>query len=398
MATTDEDSQATGQSVLRRKTEARRAQRQARAMTLTKALRQTLAKVADDVLDMALAAIALRTEERSGDMLEDVFDDISLMMLLDGPNRRRGAVMFDPILVGALIQQQTMGQVRPDPGGDPRPMTETDAAISAPFLDALLERAAGLPEDEDDRQWLSGYRFGARAEDRRLLLLALDDANYKLVHLTVDVAGGIRQGQIVICLPMLEPQDELGAASEDEAANEGTIASRAGTLSENVMALTVDLHICIARKRVTLRDLSALKPGNTLELGSASFDAVQVMTADGRRLAEGALGQKNGLRALRITPAAPKHMHPKRRASDRADLGIPDLAPLSTAGPEPTTSLDLPTGPDPHLPDLADLPDMSDLPELNIPGFDENDPDAEIDPAELDLPPLDLPELKTGTG
>lgn len=392
MAITDEETKATSQTVLRRKTEARRVQRQARAMTLTKALRQTLAKVADDVLDMALAAIALREEERSGDALEEVFDDAGLMMLLDGPNRHRGAVMFDPVLVGALIQQQTMGQVRPDPGGDPRPMTETDAAISAPFLDALLERAAGLPDDEDDRQWLSGYRFGARADDRRLLLLALDEAQYKLVHLTVDVAGGVRQGQIVICLPVVETQDGVGVEPDDEEAKHDAAANQPENLSENVMALAVDLQICIARKRLTLRDLSALKPGDTLELGSASFDAVQVMTADGRRLAQGTLGQMKGLRALRVTPAAAKQAHPKRRASDRADLDTPDLAPLAAAAPA------TPSVRDAHLPDLTELPDMSDLPELNISDFAASDPDAEPDPAELDLPPFDLPGLKTGTG
>ena len=137
----------TAQSVLRRKATAGREDHQSRAMSMQKALRLTLAKVADNLHGMAMAVIGARVEDRDGDNLTDLFDPADLLLLLDGPAGARGAAVLDAAFVGGLIQQQTMGKVQPIPENqDPRPMTPTDAAICAPFMDALLSRVATLPD------------------------------------------------------------------------------------------------------------------------------------------------------------------------------------------------------------------------------------------------------------
>ena len=71
-------------SALVRKANVGREEHQARAMTLAKALRLTAAKVADDLLDMALAVIGLRTDRQGLDALSALFDPAGLLMLLEG--------------------------------------------------------------------------------------------------------------------------------------------------------------------------------------------------------------------------------------------------------------------------------------------------------------------------
>ncbi len=350
-------------------------QRQARVMSLSKALRLTLAKVADDLFAMAAAVIAIRVEERGGDDLEGVFDPAHLLMLLEGPVRRRAAAAFDPDLVGALIQQQTMGKVLPSLEGDPRKPTDTDAAICAPFLDGLVGRAAPLPEAPDEKALMQGYEFGARMDDPRLLLMALEAPVFTIVHLTVDVEAGTRQGNILLCFPQLEAEDNL-PTSEDSDAVAKTVTG--GGLERQVLALNADLNVALTRLRMPLSRMRALQVGDQLDLGVTAFDQAQVQTRDGRKLSRGTLGQIDGVRALQLEHAAKGLREPRRRASDREELDLPRVSGDGTgtqaAFDDPnlvTADVDLsnlpavvPEAPLPTIPDLPDLPDMSDLPGL----------------------------------
>ena len=378
----------TGPTLLRRKAQAGREEQQARAMSLQKAMRLTLAKVAVDLFDLAMAALAVRVELRDGDGLDGLFEASTLMMLLDGPGGQRGAVTFDPLLVGALIQQQTMGRVLADHGGDARVLTATDAAICVPFLDSLLARTSALPESPEDRHWLEGYSFGTRAEDPRLVLMALEAAEYRIMHVTVDIAGGVRQGQITLCLPIA---DAFAARGESVGEDGTTAPPEPVLLMDNVLKLNADLNIALARLKMPLRDLSALRAGDLLPLPGSSFEAVTVLTMEGRGVAQGALGQVNGQRAVRLTRSAAPLMQPRRRASDRVDLDLPEVrfdrrdVEQPKQATEPRAALpEMPElspqgGPSaaPDLPDIADLPSLPDLPDLpdmsDLPGFSDED-------------------------
>ena len=59
-------------------------------------------------------------------------------------------------------------------------MTTTDAALSAPLLDALFSRAHAFLETDADRAKLPLYKFGAKAENPRLFGLALEEAEYSV--------------------------------------------------------------------------------------------------------------------------------------------------------------------------------------------------------------------------
>ncbi len=367
---------ATEGSPLHRKVQAGRATHQARAMSLAKALRLTLAKVADDMFEMSMAVIGVRSETCAGEKLADHLAASGLLMLLDGPMRTRAAVVLDASLVGALIQQQTMGKVLPQPDMSARDMTQTDAAISAPFVNALLERAAPVPEDPKERQLITGFAFGAWVENLRLLCMALEAEHYELIHLSLDIAGGVRQGQMTLCMPAVEqPDDGDGLETGQDAPEDGTPPSHCKPdLSETVLNLHADLRIALTQRKMTLRSLSELEVGSTLELGNASFDQVRIQTLTGAPIGRGILGQLDGVRAVqvdRVSAALPL----RRRGEDRESLDLPDISkPQAAPARQPEVhgfeaklqQPDASMNPDRDpVVELPELPDMSDLPEFD---------------------------------
>ena len=378
-------------SALHRKAQVGRVEHQTHAMSVPKALRLTVAKVANEMFGMAMAAIGIRMEKRDGDALAELFEMPALLMALDGPSGRRGAAVFDPNLVGGLIQQQTMGKVMPEVGGATRPQTATDAAICAPFLDALLDRAAVLPETEIERQLLQGYRFGIRAEDARILLMSLEAPEYQVVHITVDIAGGCRQGQIILCLPIVPKPSEMSRGRDhDGTLTDGAGPRRQNSLNDTVMALHVDLNVALARISMPVSTLGALAPGDVFELGITAFDQSRVLTMCGTGVGRGTLGQIDGVRALRVEHQNIAATTPKRRASDREGLDLPDVTGdgTGTRATDPHAVAEL-SAPSPDLaelpvsnamngvsalPDFAELPDLPDLPDMSdLPGFTQDD-------------------------
>lgn len=387
------------QSALHRKARAGRVEHQTRSMSVAKALRITLAKVADNMFDLPMAAIGVRMEKRDGEELSELFAEPALLMSLDAPLGRRAAAVFDPMLVGALIQQQTMGKVMPDTSDGNRTLTATDAAICAPFLDALLKRAALLPETDDDRSLLQGICFGTRADSARLLQMTLEEPEYQVIHITVDISGGTRQGKIILCLPLARKLPDIDV-TEGAGPTAGRRADRRQdqSMNEAVMALHVDLNIALARLTLPLSGVSALAVGDVLTLGVTAFDQSRVLTMTGLSIGRGTLGQVDGVRALRLDHQKSKATTPKRRASDRADLDLPNVSGDGTGTrasdtmgdampPEPmldiaNLQMDDPVG---DLPDLPELPDMSELPDLppmpdmsDLPGFSEEDEYTEL--------------------
>lgn len=395
-ASTAQEGVAPIDTTLHRKARAGRAEHQARAMSLAKALRLTLAKVAEEEFEMSMAAISLRSQTCAGENIDQQLNATDLLMLFDGPGRSRAAVMMDPVMVGALIQQQTMGKVLPALDGAERQMTPTDAAIAAPFLDEVLKRAAPVPEDPVEQKLIAGFRFGAWVEDARVLAMSLDAPDYVLVHIDVDIAGGVRQGRMVLCLP--QGHETLAEDSRPEGETQVSVQGHSRkpvTLSDTVMKLNVDLRISLAQLRMPLRDLGKLEVGNTLDLGAAGFAKVRVQTLAGRVVGRGMLGQLEGVRAVQVESTSDVALKLQRRAGDRDHINLPDIsATVDKAshrhdGPDLAEIDALPDLPDfPDLDDaggmasmdsLPDLPDMSDLP-----GFDET----------LDLP--EPPELNVG--
>ncbi|MGJ8545088.1 MAG: FliM/FliN family flagellar motor C-terminal domain-containing protein [Sulfitobacter sp.] len=360
----------TEDTILRRKVAQGRKAYQAKAMSVQKALRLCAAKVADAQLELALSAIGITQAALRVDGLTEQIDDTQLLILLDGPEGRRAGAMLDAELVTGLIQQQTMGMVTPgaEAGAQPRSLTATDAAVCAPFLDGLLEMAAPLPEEAEDRELLRGYRFGARAQNKRLLLMALEAPDYHIFRLTLDIANGQRQGKLALILP--DPQAAPAAAPQGEEAQ----VPPGPRLGQTVLLAQAELQVILAQLRMSLAQASQLQVGQVLPLPEADFDRVSVMTLEGRKIRSGMLGQLGGLRALRVDMAAPLADAPRRRAQDRADLDQPEVQPMKRAKEEikrlplmrgaqaAGKGADLAEQSPAPAPQTGQMPDMSDLP------------------------------------
>ncbi|MGB7243003.1 MAG: FliM/FliN family flagellar motor switch protein [Sulfitobacter sp.] len=357
--------------ILQRKAQAGTRDHQSRTMSVPKALRLSVAKVANDLFSMALSVIGATKVLTSAADCAAEFDDDSLLVLLDGPEQASGAAVISPSLVTALIQHQLMGKVSDAPG-NPRKMTTTDAALCAPLLDRVLERATHLLETDADRRVLSGFRFGARTENARLLQMALNDAEYNVIRLTLDIASGAQQGTLTLVLPVGAARDGHETQSADEKPQQ---SGQQTTLNDTVMALHADLTAVLCCIPVTVSQLGQLKVGDTLDVPNGAFEKAQITTAKGVTLATGMLGQRGGLRAIRMTHQThASGTIPQRRASDRQELdmqiGDTRFAGVADAGQAPAGDHQKdPTADLPRLEDLPDalsgggLPDFSDLPE-----------------------------------
>jgi flagellar motor switch protein FliM len=224
-------------------------------------------------------------------MLAQHLPDGELLILLDEPEGLTGALAMDRALMVALIQQQTMGQVLAATP-DERPFTATDAAMVAPLVDATLKRAAKLAEIPLDAQCLTGFRFGARVEDRRAALLTLDSEAYRVFDLTLELDGGPLQGELCLMLP--EPELPAMSGEEDPA------AMNAPNLGQAIGTARAELTAVLSRIRIPLAELSEMRPGELLPLVQERLDRVELVSISGDKVAIARLGQAGGLRALRL--------------------------------------------------------------------------------------------------
>ncbi len=275
-------------SVLQRKLASAGGETAGTGRSILRALRLAVARAAADVFDLALSAIGATQAWRGQDDLGRHLDDTRLLVLLDGPEGATGALSLDRTALGALIQQQTTGKVLDTPSGT-RPYTGTDAALTAPLIDAMLTGAHELCDRPEDRDCLAGYRFGARAGDSRSLLLALEGESFRVFDLTLDIAGGQIQGAMTLILP--EPAQPAGAG--EPGAGEPGLEAVFGTVRAELMA-------SIGHVQLPLSELGQMKPGDILPLQGRNLRGVELWTIAGERVARGRLGQIRGLRAVRL--------------------------------------------------------------------------------------------------
>ncbi|MFV0514183.1 MAG: FliM/FliN family flagellar motor switch protein [Jhaorihella sp.] len=322
---------AGSQSVLKRKLAAARQGERGATRSALRALRLALARAAANETGLPLAVIGATQARCARDSLTGPPGGDHLHLLLDGPDGRSGGVSLDRACVTALVQQQTTGQVG---GGDPaaRRFTAADAALVAPLVDAMLARAAELADSAADRACLAGYRFGARLDDMRGLVLALDADRFRVFDLTVEIAGGAAQGRLCLILPDIAPD----APSEEPG------KARPAGLEQSFGALRAELTAVVGRLRVPLSNLSQMQPGDTLPLTRGRLDLTDLVGIDGQRVATGRLGQSGGARAVRLAGAVPPETagepgpaRPRRPMADDPSGRRPDAEGKPGDRPEP---------------------------------------------------------------
>ncbi len=300
--------------------------------SVMRALRLSLARAADDLLKLPLTVIGAKQAVRAQDELATAFSDEWLLLQFSGGNGS-AAVCLDIDCVSALVQMQTLGQVLPDAPSD-RGFTNTDAAMAAPLIEGFLTRAGALVDAPADVALLSGREFVARAEDARSLALSLSEDSYRIYDLTVELAGGARQGRLVVSLPEAKGAEDQNLVSSD---------TGGPTLSAAAGVIRADLQSVICRMEIPLSHLSNWSLGDVIPLPGSRLDQTEVTTIDRTRAGIGRLGQCGGMRAVRINEhslatavplaAQPEFTESTPAGADRSiTLRDSSLPPVSTAG------------------------------------------------------------------
>lgn len=351
-----------GNTTKQRKMAAGQDKAQTGGRSALRALRLGLARAARDVFGMPLSVIGATQTRAAQEALPAHLSDERLLILLDGPDRAIGVASLDRACLAALIQQQTMGMVT---GTEPveRPYTGTDASLAAPLIDAVLERAANLSDSIADKQCLTGFRFGARADSVRALMLAVEAERFRIFDLTVEFDGGPGQGALCLVLP--EP---VKGAQEDA----GAIAGRGVRMGRAVGNARADLTVVIGRLQVSLSELTQMRLDDVLPLQEPLIDRADLVGINGQKIATARLGQAGGLRAVRLNETA---MGRHRQRTD-GDFEPNALTPPPEA--ETGVTLDMPTAP--GVPAVwEDQNSDAPAPMAGFPTLEDSDDDA-LDP------------------
>ncbi|WP_088623810.1 FliM/FliN family flagellar motor switch protein [Oceanicola sp. 22II-s10i] len=342
----------TSSAVLRRKADAGREVRQARAMSPDRALRLAFARAADEAARLALAVSGVETSEVSADDLVAGLDDDDMLLLLEGPGGAVGVMSLSLPVVAGVAEMLTMGRVLKRPV-DPRRPTRTEAALLAPLIDRALENLAGALAGTADEARFTGYRFGVMMDNARMVGLALDASKVLRIRMSFDVAG-LREGAVSLCLP--EP-----VVAADTGTGDG--GDGAGTLGAAVLGAPARLDAVLHRVRMPYARVAALRPGDVIPVPRSALSETVLETPQRQKVMTVRLGQINGFRAVRLPGGA---VTAEATADgDLADAGAPP--PVATAQgrapPAPPPAMADPAG----LPEseavapLDDLPDLSDL-------------------------------------
>ena len=337
-------------SVKHRKMAAGQEAAQPGGRSAVRALRIGLARAARDVFDLSLAVIGATQSRCAQAILARTLGEGRMLLLLDGPDALTGAVAVDRDSLSAIIQQQTTGKLTTGEVAE-RAFTSTDAALVAPLIDAALQRAAAIADILPDKRCLTGYRFGARAEDMRSLLLAIESERFRIFDLTLEFGGGVRQGRWCLALP--EP--EMPAAPDGDIPSGPRLDRVAG-------AARAELSAVIGHLRLPLADLARMRPGDLLPLHTRHLDRADLIAINGERIASARLGQIGGMRALRLNETAERTMPrpegefhagplPQSAAMGGMSAAMPSLSSLEEAGAMP---MDMAMG----MPSLPTLPDI----------------------------------------
>lgn len=311
------------QSILQRKAAAGTKDQVARTMSVAKAMRLTIAKIGKEMFDMPLSVIGAVTQDCNAADLSELTDDAALLCLLEDDGQV-GAAVIGTEIVGGLIQQQTMGRIGPS-NGDTRPMTQTDAIMCAPLLDSLFKRVKPMLEIKAEQDVVTDFSFGARFEDARAMAMALDQPEYFVVRLTLDLAGGVRQGDLALVLPKTRAV-KTEQVNGDQ--SEGTGVSETPKLDNVVMALPAELMIVLCKLTLELAQVEQWAIGDVVNLPQNSFSDTEIFTKTGVKIGSGKLGQVDGLRALRLRRDPIYATQPRRREGDLADLDLPEIEEL----------------------------------------------------------------------
>ena len=339
------------QSVLRKMATPKGSAGTIKAVPVARLMRRALERAAQECLGVPLEVRSVRQSSVKHEDLRDLFDGFGFMALLEG-RPAAGFAVETPVL-GGVVEHQTIGTVLPQ-GGKERPPTRVDAALIAPLLDDALARYSRCLETADTSVWGRNYAFGAMVPEARTLVLALGEGLYHLFEMELSLAGGAREGRLVMAFP-----DNVEPVEDEESGDAVSETVRQGVLSAHVT-----LDAVVARVQLPLSQLQALSVGELIPLEAGVLERTRLEMEEGSVTAQVTLGQMNGARAVRLNGQAGQGEDGVRddvpgfvQMLEDAPQAEPDLSALPEVALDmPMTSVDIATqGDGEALDDLEDL-------------------------------------------
>ena len=329
-------------SVLQRKVQAQRRVMGGGAWSIPRALGRALSIAADALWGLTLVPHSIADDTLAVDRALSRLGSDLLLVVLEHETGPRGLVALHRDIVAGLIDMQTLGRVTRIPA-DRRAYTPTDAAMTAPLIDAALPRFASMLSAQPDMAHLREFRFGAQVEDVQSASLALEAEMYHLSEFEVSLAQDTRSGRVVFLFPEPSRQIEPGDQS-------------APGKHEAVLKLApVRMQAVLARIHLPLDKAQALRPGDVLTLSPRATASAALVLAGGHVVARGKLGQMNGFRAIRIGSEDPAlhrpDMMPPVVTDQPANAGTM-IAPLPASPHDFNSSSDFSGTPEDVTPDI----------------------------------------------
>ncbi|ARJ68661.1 FliM/FliN family flagellar motor C-terminal domain-containing protein [Paracoccus contaminans] len=248
----------------------------------------------------------------------ELLPEHALIAVVQGAADSLGAVAICPGLLTSLIEMQALGRISPRPAAPRRP-TRTDAAICTDFVNACLAEIGAELVLHPGFDGMEGYCYASFLDDPRPLALMLEDVGYRLVTVALRAgSAGQRDGRMIFLMPAAaaRPAAAITApAGHDQApppAGEGM-----GLLAEAMQNVPIELSGILCRRQITLGELQALAPGDSIALPPGALDGATLETATGQTLFRGRLGVLAGRHALRISA------HQAQSGDDKAADGPP---------------------------------------------------------------------------
>ena len=260
-------------------------------LTTSRAVRLALVKAASDA-----GGLVLRVASTADDVgrLDDLLGGLDKGLMLVGLDRRvalAGFVAVDMQLRAAMVEVQTTGRLLDQPADD-RPATGADKALCDPLLVAFLSALPPAVMGTAYEGWVDDVTVADRLADSRLAGLLLEDGDYRVLRMNVELGTGDRQGEVMLVLPVqaapLMPEEQAPVMDWDMAFT--------AAVQDAPAMLTARLH----QFKMPLGRAQALQVGQVVPLPGCTVNSVRLIAPDGRCVAQAKLGQSAGHRAVRI--------------------------------------------------------------------------------------------------
>ncbi|MFC3058105.1 FliM/FliN family flagellar motor switch protein [Paenirhodobacter populi] len=303
-----------------------------------RAIGLAIAKAARDRLDLEIDVRSLTERRASLAELPELIENMSLLLLIEGPAEAMGLVVLPGPTLSAIVEVQTTGRIARNPP-PPRKPTRMDAAMTVDLVDAVL---AGIETElarSGEAVWASGFRYASYLDDIRSIGLLMEDVSYRVWTMRLAIGPqAVREGGLLWIVPeqgrakpALPPQRPAAAPVPPDD------ATWAQHLEQAVMGSQAALDAVLHRVSMPLSAVMALRPGVDIPLPPDALARLQ-LEADGRAVATVRLGQRRGLRAVRLVAEdapqeapAPRSEEPDHEAWRRGEDGAAILRDAASA-------------------------------------------------------------------